>query len=192
MALTDVVLGLVCVAPAHGYALHAQLVRVLGRDARLERQHVYAALRALARDGLVVARDERAPRTRRRRIYAATDAGRAATRAWLARPLGDTRTILQRPLLVKAAALELLDVAPERRALLAESARLDRIDVTSAMPAGAATSDLAHLARLLRARERRHAAVERWLVDRLAERQVRATGHPARGATTRPRASTSR
>ncbi len=177
MALADVVLGLVSVAPAHGYALHARLVRTLGRDVGLERSHVYAALHALLRAGLATVRDDAPAAAPARRQYAATPGGAAALRAWLDRPPSDGRSVLLRPLLAKAAVLELLGHVPSRRTMLAERRPRERTIEQCSRP----TDDV--LTRLLRERARRHAEVELWLLDQL--RENRAQGARCATATAR-------
>lgn len=179
MSLAHLVLGLVVRRPDHGYRLHARIGAELGLPELAEPTHVYAALAALERAGLVEGWEERAS-GRMRRTFAATDAGRARLATWLGRPCDD-RSPLRRPLLLRAAVWLHLGERPEPRTLGAErAARLRRIGARTC-PAQAV------LANLLRVRERRHLEVELWLLDRLASSEAAETPTPARAvAAVRP------
>lgn len=190
MSLPLLVLALVAGRPDHGYRLHARIAEELGLPDVAEPSHVYAALAALARCGLIRGRTEHAS-GRRREIYSATAAGRERLAAWLERP-GDDRTVLRRPALLKAAVWLYLDERPEPRTLRAERAvRARRI---AARPRALLVVQPV-LADLLRARERRHLAIELSLLDRLVPPESpdrRDGGAQRRGTSPRPTGSGSR
>lgn len=168
MALAQVVLGLVAGGVRHGYAIWRRIDDVHGAHGRVQRSHVHAALAALERRGLVVAALPGPQAGRRRRTFDTTSAGRESLRAWLACEPSDAVLVLQRTLLVKCALRARLGERPARRLITAErGARLVVID--RAEPCDDA------LGRLLRERARRHADVERWLLDRLAVEPARVT-----------------
>jgi DNA-binding PadR family transcriptional regulator len=83
--LEAVVLGLLVERPAHGYELKARLGPGLPRERRINDGVLYPLLARLERLGLASS-SERHDGGRKRRVYAATDAGEAAFRDWL---LGD-------------------------------------------------------------------------------------------------------
>src|SRR5574340_64829 len=87
-------LGLLREGPQHGYGLAAAFAPEgrLGIALRLRMSQMYAYLRKLERQGLLVARDETdASSHRARRVFALTAAGERAFDAWLAAPVEATR-----------------------------------------------------------------------------------------------------
>jgi len=191
MSLARVLLALLVRRAGHGYRLRARVPVELGLPPVEEPSHVYAALAALERAGLVRCDGETAERGKR--SYAATAAGCAHVEAWLDRPLAD-RSLLRRPLLLKAAVWLHLGAWPSARVLRAErTARLRRLAARLEPPP-------VPLADVLRERTRRHLEIELWLLDRLAsERPVSAGGvrrgpqpERDRGTSSRPPGSASR
>jgi DNA-binding PadR family transcriptional regulator len=160
MSLAHVVLSLLVRKSGHGYGLHARIGAELGLAPPPESSHVYGALAALERAGLVEGRVER-PSARLRRTFAVTAAGHERLRSWIDRP-GDDRALLRRPLLVKAAVWLHLRQRPLSRTLRAERAQRTRQIAAHRVPARSP------LEALLRSRARRHLEVELWLLDRLA------------------------
>lgn len=151
-------LGLVAGGVRHGYAVWRRIDALLGTRGVVQRSHVYAALATLERGRLVAARAPRPSGGRRCRTFDVTAEGRASLYAWLGRAPGDDATVVRRTLLVKLAVRTLLGERPSRREVVAErAARASPRDDTDRDP----------LTHLLRDRERRHAAVELWLLDRL-------------------------
>jgi DNA-binding PadR family transcriptional regulator len=72
--------------PLTGYAL-AQLLRdPIGYFWETRHSQIYPELSRLERDGFVASSEERGPGPRPKRTYAATEAGLAELRAWVARP----------------------------------------------------------------------------------------------------------
>ena len=172
MALEHLVLGLVAGGVRHGYAIGRRIDDALVGRATVQRSHVYAALAALERRGLAVARMEGAT-GRRRRTFDPTPAGRTRLAAWLARRPADAAAVLHRSLLVKLAVRALLDDLPSRREVAIARAARRRL--------GEATAVGDVLARMLRERARRRAAVETSLLDRLdAGREPSATATRSR------------
>ena len=89
-------LGLLREGPRHGYRLAAEFGAQgrLGVALRLKMSQMYAYLRKLERQGLLVAHDEPGEAARRtRRVFALTPAGERAFDAWLAEPVEATREV---------------------------------------------------------------------------------------------------
>ncbi len=112
-------LGLLREGPRHGYRLAAEFSAGgrLGVALRLKMSQMYAYLRKLERQGLLVAHDEPGAAVRRtRRVFALTPEGERAFDAWLNEPVKATREVRLAFLLKLAftlddpnAALSLLD-----------------------------------------------------------------------------------
>lgn len=112
-------LGLLREGPQHGYRLAAAFTPGgrLGIALRLKMSQMYAYLRKLERQGLLVAHDETDSASHRaRRVFALTPEGERAFDAWLAAPVAATREVRLAFLLklaftldTPALALELLD-----------------------------------------------------------------------------------
>lgn len=89
-------LGLLREGPRHGYALAAAFRPEgrLGVALRLKMSQMYAYLRKLERQGLLVAREEAAPDARRpRHVFTLTTDGERAFDEWLAMPVRATREV---------------------------------------------------------------------------------------------------
>jgi PadR family transcriptional regulator AphA len=89
-------LGLLREGPRHGYRLAAEFGAGgrLGVALRLKMSQMYAYLRKLERQGLLVAHDEPGEAARRmRRVFALTPAGERAFDAWLNEPVKATREV---------------------------------------------------------------------------------------------------
>ncbi|MEV6260343.1 PadR family transcriptional regulator [Streptomyces sp. NPDC051784] len=88
--MQDVVLALLVKEPSHGYDLRGRLAAALGPlGGTLNAGQVYVTLTRLERAGLVVLDREDAPvRGPRRKVYAATAAGRERVAAWMAETAG--------------------------------------------------------------------------------------------------------
>jgi DNA-binding PadR family transcriptional regulator len=85
------ILALLVASPAHGYELKQQLEAHFGAALPpLNTGQIYTALARLERDGLVEG-DAVAEDTRNKRVYRATDAGRAAVDEWVVQPSQGTR-----------------------------------------------------------------------------------------------------
>ncbi len=127
-----VVLCLVCEEPTHGFAL----TRILDADGelgqiwRVPKPVIYRALQRLDAAGLVeLVELQPSPEGPVRSLVAATDAGRAAAAAWLAKPVSHTRDI-RSELLVK---LALLDRAGADAGPLVDAQRAQLQPVADAM-----------------------------------------------------------
>jgi DNA-binding PadR family transcriptional regulator len=79
-------LGLLTVRPQHGYELYQEFNRELGRVWRIGLSQLYAQLKQLEEDGLVIA--QIAPQANRpaRKVYHLTSDGRKAFLDWLHQP----------------------------------------------------------------------------------------------------------
>ncbi len=85
------ILALLVASPAHGYELKQQLEGHFGAALPpLNTGQIYTALARLERDGLVEG-DAVAEDSRNKRVYRATEAGRAAVDDWVAQPSQGTR-----------------------------------------------------------------------------------------------------
>lgn len=85
------ILALLVASPAHGYDLKQQLEGHFGTALPpLNTGQIYTALSRLERDGLVEG-DAVAEDGRNKRVYRATDAGRAAVDEWVLQPSQGTR-----------------------------------------------------------------------------------------------------
>jgi DNA-binding PadR family transcriptional regulator len=73
-----------------GYELKKRFSSSLGYGWRAYDTQIYRELKTLEASGLVSGRAEKGDRGPDRRVYAVTDAGRAALVAWLESPLDDT------------------------------------------------------------------------------------------------------
>ena len=79
-------LALLAARPAHGYELRQALEQRFGSALPpMNAGQVYTTLARLERDGLVVGEDV-PDDSRQKRVYALTDAGRAALDEWVAAP----------------------------------------------------------------------------------------------------------
>lgn len=133
-------LGLLREGPRHGYRLAAEFGGEgrIGVVLRLKMSQMYAYLRKLERQGMLLAHDEPGESTHRtRRVFALTPAGERTFDAWLAEPVEATRD-LRLAFLVKLAFT--LDDPPAALALLdrqrAETAALlARLRARSPQPA---------------------------------------------------------
>ncbi len=103
------VLGLLARQPCSGYDLAARLRAPVGYYWTARHSQVYPELERLLRDGLVTYRVEPGPGPRDKKVYAATDAGLAALRAWATRPPGPHT--VRDELMLKTYALWLADPA---------------------------------------------------------------------------------
>lgn len=89
-------LGLLREGPQHGYRLAAAFAPEgrLGIALRLKMSQMYAYLRKLERQGLLLAHDEMDDRSHRaRRVFALTSEGARVFDAWLAAPVEATREV---------------------------------------------------------------------------------------------------
>lgn len=89
-------LGLLRDGPRHGYRLAADFTPEgrLGIALRLKMSQMYAYLRKLERQGLLLAHDEMDDRSHRaRRVFALTPEGARVFDAWLAAPVEATREV---------------------------------------------------------------------------------------------------
>lgn len=89
-------LGLLREGPQHGYRLAAAFAPDgrLGIALRLKMSQMYAYLRKLERQGLLVAHDEMDDRSHRaRRVFALTPEGARVFDAWMAAPVEATREV---------------------------------------------------------------------------------------------------
>jgi len=84
------VLGLVIERPSYGYELSRRLVERLGELLPVSRSHVYGALDALQRGGLIEPLPAAADTRRQPKVhYRATPAGRRAFEEWVVAALDD-------------------------------------------------------------------------------------------------------
>jgi DNA-binding PadR family transcriptional regulator len=92
-----VLLGLLLLhGPSHGYVLARAFApgTVLGGVVHLGASHLYALLAQLERDRLITGAVEEQGVRPPRRVYAITDAGRAAVLHWMAEPVPRPRDVL--------------------------------------------------------------------------------------------------
>ncbi|HEV7713553.1 MAG TPA: PadR family transcriptional regulator [Asanoa sp.] len=129
-----IVLALVDESPKHGFAVAALTAEDgdVGRAWHVPRPIVYRSLDRLAELDLIrVVSTEAGQRGPQRSILTTTPAGRAATRAWLKRPVAHVRDV-RSELLAKLALLLRRDTAPQpliaaqRAALVPVRAALER------------------------------------------------------------------
>ena len=102
------VLCLVCESPSHGFAIARALAAdgELGHVWRVPKPVIYRALQRLEDSGLLATVElQPSPAGPVRSLVDATEAGRRAASAWLARPVGHNRDI-RSELLVKLALLD--------------------------------------------------------------------------------------
>jgi DNA-binding PadR family transcriptional regulator len=117
------VLGLLAIAPAHGFATARELAPGgrLGRVWTMGRPRVYRAIADLTERGLLeAAGEEPGDRGPARTLYRASAAGRAALQHWLRTPVVHVRDV-RSELLLKLALLDLAGRSP--RALLRSQRR---------------------------------------------------------------------
>ena len=110
------VLGLLAVEPRHGYDLARVMAGELASVCPVEQSLLYAYLRNLEARGLVEWEEVRAGRRPPRKIYAPSEEGWAAFRAWMHLPVERMREVRQ-DLLLKVYFLRAIDPAAERRLL---------------------------------------------------------------------------
>ena len=79
-------LGLLMVAPKHGYELHQEFERELGWVWEMGRSQLYAGLRQLAEQGLVDVHEEPQAKHPPRKVYHITPSGREMFLSWLRQP----------------------------------------------------------------------------------------------------------
>jgi PadR family transcriptional regulator, regulatory protein AphA len=89
------ILGLICLAPRHGYELAAQLQpeSELGDALRVDLSDLYAALKRLEQRGLVTSHVEAVGTRPPRRIHHLTELGEAEFRRWILEPVRHNREI---------------------------------------------------------------------------------------------------
>lgn len=89
------VLGLLRIAPRHGYELVGEFepTAELGDALRVDLSNLYAALKRLERRGLVLSAVERAGTRPPRHVYHLTQSGEAEFERWLAEPVRHNRDI---------------------------------------------------------------------------------------------------
>ena len=135
------VLGLLTVEPRHGYDLARVLAADLGAVCPVEQSLLYAYLRNLEARGLVEWEEVRTGRRPPRKIYAPSEEGWAAFRAWVHLPVERMREVRQ-DLLLKIYFLRALDPSAERRLLerqveicerytAREASALDALDIAN-------------------------------------------------------------
>jgi DNA-binding PadR family transcriptional regulator len=79
-------LGLLMSQPKHGYELHQEFSRKLGRVWQIGLSQLYAQLKQLEEAGLVTAETEPQPNRPPRKVYQLTSEGRAVFMDWLHQP----------------------------------------------------------------------------------------------------------
>jgi DNA-binding PadR family transcriptional regulator len=173
-------LGVLARAPSSGYSVAQQMKRPVGFFWHARHSQIYPALAALEAAGLV--RHTVVPQRDRpaKKVYAVTDAGRAALRAWVTAPLD--APLVRDELVLRAYCVWQADPAAarmlfERHAALHEAqlaqyeAYRQQMETAAgdALP-GAATPEFATYAALRRGigYEREYAAWCRWLAAALA------------------------
>lgn len=117
--LREVVIGLLMERPMHAYVLKKVLGPRLPPGELLNDGILYPLLTRLSKEGLIEGHEEASPGGKPRRVYAVTDAGRAAFADWLRSPdnEADEATydfFLGHPLLVKIQFFRHLDEAQRR------------------------------------------------------------------------------
>ncbi len=88
-----VLLGLLYPGPKHGYELHQEFTQSLGAVWQLGLSQMYAHLKALEDEGLVVCQTEIQPNRPARKVYTITESGRERFRQWLHEPTPHIRGI---------------------------------------------------------------------------------------------------
>jgi len=79
-------LGLLMSQPKHGYELHQEFSRELGRVWQIGLSQLYAQLKQLEEAGLVTAQTEPQPNRPPRKVYHLTPEGRAVFMDWIRQP----------------------------------------------------------------------------------------------------------
>jgi PadR family transcriptional regulator AphA len=79
-------LGLLAPRPLHGYELHQEFSRELGRVWRIGLSQLYAQLKQLEEAGLLTAQTEPQANRPARKVYQLTAQGRLAFFEWLRQP----------------------------------------------------------------------------------------------------------
>lgn len=79
-------LGLLMSQPKHGYELHQEFDRELGRVWQIGLSQLYAQLKQLEESGLVTAQTEPQPNRPPRKVYTLTPQGREAFLEWIHQP----------------------------------------------------------------------------------------------------------
>ncbi len=132
--MKELVLGMLKLAPAHGYELRVRVREELGPAWRVASSQLYAWLHRLEEQGLIQSSTVEAPGRPPRTVYALTPAGEKRFWAWLlADPLTERRprgTFLVRLYFLNRFSPELLPeyVAREREALERRRKRLLELD----------------------------------------------------------------
>lgn len=111
------VLGLLALGPRHGYEMARTLEGELAAVCPVEQSLLYAYLRNVEARGLVEWEQVRAGNRPPRKIYALSEQGWEAFRAWVHAPVERMREVRQE-LLLKLYFLRALDPAAERRLVL--------------------------------------------------------------------------
>ena len=88
-----VLLGFLMAEPRHGYELHQEFSRELGRVWRVGRSQLYAQLKQLEDAGLVTVQTEPQPNRPPRKVYHPTPAGRETFLDWVHRPTRHLRHV---------------------------------------------------------------------------------------------------
>jgi PadR family transcriptional regulator AphA len=86
-------LGFLMSGPQHGYELHQEFDRELGRVWHIGRSQLYAQLKQLAESELVTVQTEIQPNRPPRKVYHLTPAGRESFLDWLHQPVPHLRHI---------------------------------------------------------------------------------------------------
>lgn len=111
VSLRAAILGFLSLEPTSGYTLRQRFEGSVGSFWTVTQSQIYRELHALERDGLVGVRREPGEEGRPdRKVYALSEAGRAALDAWLREPLEPLQ--LRHPLLLKF--VFSADVEPEQ------------------------------------------------------------------------------
>ncbi len=173
LSLDRALLGFLMQSPRHGYELYATFRRELGGVWQAGRSQVYALLHRLAAEGLVQATSVPQAGHPPRRVYALTDAGRAAFFAWLHAPVPHMRDI-RVELLAKLYFCRLLE--PEAAAgLLARQIALCRCRLEALDVAAVAVADARDVAALAASYRRQQIiAIIQWLEE--CQQQAEAHG----------------
>ncbi len=128
--LKHALLALLARQPRHGYELKRAFEELLGGTWEVNIGQVYATLARLERDGLVASRRVPQDALPDRKVYALTEAGREALRAWLGAPVQPPLKLKNEVILKALLALALGDgdletfLRRQRQALLQTLARL--------------------------------------------------------------------
>jgi len=86
-------LGVLMTSPKHGYELHSYFSSKMSQFWRLNMSQVYALLKRMEKNGMVVSREERQENRPAKKIFSITQAGKQRFRDWVYSPVKHVRDL---------------------------------------------------------------------------------------------------